>query len=94
VIGKHKMARHFTLTITDDRLAAERRQDSIDAEAALDGIYVIRTPVPGAELDAPGIVTAYKNLKYVERSKPQCCHSRGWSALSCVPSRSVLIKAA
>jgi hypothetical protein len=44
-----------------------RRQDSIQAEAALDGIYVIRTPVPPGELDAAGIVTAYKNLKYVER---------------------------
>jgi hypothetical protein len=67
VIGKHKMARHLAVTITDDTLAVERRQDSIDAEAALDGIYVIRTPVPQAELDAAGIVTAYKNLKYVER---------------------------
>jgi len=67
VIGKHKMAKHLQVTITDDVLAVERRQDSIDAEAALDGIYVIRTPVPDSELDAAGIVTAYKNLKYVER---------------------------
>jgi hypothetical protein len=67
VIGKHKMAKHLNLTITDDTLAVERRQDSIDAEAALDGIYVIRTPVPDSDLDAAGIVTAYKNLKYVER---------------------------
>jgi Transposase DDE domain len=67
VIGKHKMAKHLAVTITDDTLAIERRQDSIAAEAALDGIYVIRTPVPDGELDAPGIVTAYKNLKYVER---------------------------
>ena len=67
VIGKHKMAKHLQVTITDDLLAVERRQDSIDAEAALDGIYVIRTPVPDSELDAAGIVTAYKNLKYVER---------------------------
>ena len=67
VIGKHKMAKHLEVTITDDVLAVERRQDSIDAEAALDGIYVIRTPVPDSELDAAGIVTAYKNLKYVER---------------------------
>ena len=44
-----------------------RRQDQIDAEAALDGFYVLRTPVPAAELDAAGVVTAYKNLKYVER---------------------------
>jgi hypothetical protein len=67
VIGKHKMAKHLAVTITDDTLTVERRQDSIDAEAALDGIYVIRTPVPAAELGSAGIVTAYKNLKYVER---------------------------
>jgi hypothetical protein len=67
VIGKHKMAKHLNVAITDDSLAVTRRQDSIDAEAALDGIYVIRTPVPQAELDAAGVVTAYKNLKYVER---------------------------
>jgi hypothetical protein len=67
VIGKHKMAKHLAVTITDDTLAIERRQDSIAAEAALDGIYVIRTPVPPGELDAAGIVTAYKNLKYAER---------------------------
>jgi len=67
VIGKHKMAKHLDVVITDDSLAVTRRQDSIEAEAALDGIYVIRTPVPQAELDAAGVVTAYKNLKYVER---------------------------
>ncbi len=67
VIGKHKMAKHLAVAITDDTLAVTRRQDSIDAEAALDGIYVIRTPVPAAELDTAGVVSAYKNLKYVER---------------------------
>ena len=44
-----------------------RGQAQIDAEAALDGFYVLRTCVPAGELDAPGVVTAYKNLKYVER---------------------------
>ncbi len=44
-----------------------RDQASIDTEARLDGIYVIRTPVKGSELDAAGTVTAHKNLKYVER---------------------------
>jgi hypothetical protein len=67
VIGKHKMAKHLQVTITEDSLAVERNQDQIQAEAALDGIYVIRTPVPHAGLGAAGIVTAYKNLKYVER---------------------------
>ncbi len=66
VISRYKTGKHFAVTITEDSLAVERRQDRIDAEAALDGFYVLRTPVPAAELDAPGAVTAYKNLKYVE----------------------------
>src|SRR6266540_3578987 len=48
VIGKYKMAKHFEVTITDTSLTVTRRQDSIGAEALLDGIYVIRTPVPAA----------------------------------------------
>jgi len=67
VIGKYKMAKHFEVTITDDSLTAERKEDQIRQEARLDGIYVIRTPVPEAELGAADAVTAYKNLKYVER---------------------------
>jgi len=67
VIGKHKMAKHFTVTITDTALTVERKQAQIDAEARLDGIYVIRTPVPESELGPAQAVTAYKNLKYVER---------------------------
>ncbi|HEX9359751.1 MAG TPA: IS1634 family transposase, partial [Streptosporangiaceae bacterium] len=67
VIGTHKMAKHLAVTITDGSLAIERRQDQIEAEAALDGIYVIRTPVPPSELGAGDVVTAYKNLKYAER---------------------------
>jgi hypothetical protein len=67
VIGKYKMAKHFDIAITDDSLTAERNQDRIAEEARLDGIYVIRTPVPEAELGAADAVTAYKNLKYVER---------------------------
>ncbi|HEY3648049.1 MAG TPA: IS1634 family transposase, partial [Streptosporangiaceae bacterium] len=67
VISRYKTGRHFEVTITDNSLSAERRQDQIGAEAALDGFYVLRTPVPAAELDAAAVVTAYKNLKYVER---------------------------
>jgi len=67
VISKYKTGKHFHLAITDDSLTMTRRQDQIDAEAALDGFYVLRTPVPAAELDGPAVVTAYKNLKYVER---------------------------
>jgi hypothetical protein len=67
VIATYKTAKHFDVTITDTSLAVTRRQDRIDAEAALDGFYVLRTPVPAAELDAPAVVAAYKNLKFVER---------------------------
>jgi hypothetical protein len=67
VISKYKTARHFELTITDDSLTVRRRQDRIDAEAALNGFYVLRTPVPAAQLDAPAVVAAYKNLARVER---------------------------
>jgi hypothetical protein len=67
VISRYKTGKHFTVTITDTTLTIERRQDQIDAEAALDGFYVLRTPVPADELDAAAVVTAYKNLKYVER---------------------------
>jgi hypothetical protein len=67
VIGTYKTGKHFAVTITDTTLAVSRKQDQIDAEAALDGFYVLRTPIPAAELDAAGVVTAYKNLKYVER---------------------------
>jgi hypothetical protein len=66
-ITRYKTAKHFAVTITDTTLTIERRQDQIDAEAALDGFYVLRTPVPADELDAAAVVTAYKNLKYVER---------------------------
>ena len=67
VISRHKTAKHFAVTITDTTLSVQRRQDQIDAEATLDGFYVLRTPVPAGELDAAAVVTAYKNLKYVER---------------------------
>ena len=67
VISKYKTAKHVEVAITDDSLTVTRRQAQIDAEAALDGIYVIRTPVAADELDAPGVVAAYKNLARVER---------------------------
>jgi hypothetical protein len=67
VITRYKTGKHFAVTITDTTLAVTRKQDQIDAEAALDGFYVLRTPVPAHELDAAAVVTAYKNLKYVER---------------------------
>jgi hypothetical protein len=67
VISKYKTAKHFSVVITDASLTVTRDQAKIDEEAALDGFYVLRTPVPASQLDAPAVVTAYKNLKYVER---------------------------
>ena len=67
VISRYKTGKHFAVAITDDSLTVTRKQDQIDAEAALDGFYVLRTPVPADELDAPAVAAAYKNLKYVER---------------------------
>jgi hypothetical protein len=67
VITRYKTGKHFAVTITDTSLTLERRQDRIDAEALLDGFYVLRTPVPAGQLGAAAVVTAYKNLKYVER---------------------------
>jgi hypothetical protein len=67
VISRYNTSKHFEVTITDDSLTVTRRQAQIDAEAALDGFYVIRTGVPGTRLGAPEVVAAYKNLKYVER---------------------------
>jgi hypothetical protein len=67
VIDKYKMAKHLHWTATDTSLTIERDQPRIDAEAALDGIYVIRTSVPADTLDPAAAVTAYKRLAHVER---------------------------
>src|SRR6266536_386420 len=67
VINRYKVAKHFILDIGDDRFAWRRDHAAIDAESALDGIHIIRTPVPATELDAPAAVTACKNLARVER---------------------------
>ena len=67
VIDKYKMAKHLTCQITDTSLTVSRDQAGIAAEAALDGIYVIRTSVPATVLDAPATVGAYKDLAHVER---------------------------
>ena len=67
IVNTYKMAKHFEVTITDTTLTIERRTTQIQAEAALDGIYVIRTTVPEQTLDPAGVVGAYKNLAHVER---------------------------
>jgi hypothetical protein len=68
VIERFHMAKHLALTITDTSLAWARRDDAIAAEAALDGLYVIRTSLPKDQLDANAAVAAYKSLAHVERA--------------------------
>jgi Transposase DDE domain len=67
VINKRKVAKHFTTSITQGAFTWSRDQDAIAAEAAFDGIYVLRTPVPASELPAPAAVEAYKDLSHVEQ---------------------------
>ena len=67
VIDKYKMGKHFHTTITDTTLTYRRDQARIDAEAELDGIYVLRTSVDAGTLDPAGIVEGYKNHSNVER---------------------------
>ena len=68
VINQYKVAKHFELAIGDTTFSFARKQDSIAAEAALDGIYIIRTSVPVARMDAPDCVRNYKALAQVERA--------------------------
>ena len=72
VINKRKVAKHFILDIGEASFTWRRDQASISAEAAFDGIYVIRTPVPAAQLDAAAAVEAYKNLSAVEQDFRIC----------------------
>ena len=62
------MAKHFELTISDDRFSFARKTREITAEAAFDGLYVVRTSLPAATLDDVGTVRAYKSLALVERA--------------------------
>ena len=66
-LRKHKVGKHLVVQIGQGSISWHRDQAGIDAEAALDGIYVIRTSVPAQTLDAPATVAAYKNLAFVER---------------------------
>lgn len=67
LLNKYKMAKHFDLAITHTSLHITRRTHQIAAEAALDGIYVLRTPVPAKTLNPAEVVEAYKNLAHLER---------------------------
>ena len=68
VLKRRKVAKHFTVQITDDSFSYARDQDSIAAEAKLDGIYVVRTSVAATDLDSGEVVSSYKALAQVERA--------------------------
>jgi hypothetical protein len=68
VSHKYKVAKHFTLTITDGHFAYQRNTEQINTEAALDGLYAIRTTLPAPKLAAAAAVRAYKQLKMSERA--------------------------
>ncbi len=67
-IDRYHMAKHFELAITDTSLSWVRKEDKIAAEAALDGLYVIRTSLGAEQLEANAAVAAYKSLSQVERA--------------------------
>lgn len=68
IINRYKVAKHFELQITDASLSWARKAVSIAGEAALDGLYIIRTSVPPEQMDAPRCVRSYKALANVERA--------------------------
>ncbi|MBV9687158.1 MAG: IS1634 family transposase [Alphaproteobacteria bacterium] len=68
VIDRHKMGKHFALTISDDSFVYRRKPESINGEAHLDGLYVVRTSLPAASMNARETVRAYKDLARVERA--------------------------
>ncbi len=68
VANTRKVKKHFQLEIEDDRFTYQRKQEQIAAEAALDGIYVLRTSVPSEELTVGDIVRSYKQLAHAERA--------------------------
>ena len=68
LVNQYKVAKHFELAIGDASFTFERKHERIAAEAALDGIYIIRTSVSAAQMDAPECVRSYKSLANVERA--------------------------
>ena len=68
VIGKHKMAKHFDLTITETSFTYTRNEDRIREEAALDGLYVVRSSVDQKRMGPAQVVETYKSLAKVERA--------------------------
>jgi transposase len=68
VVNQYKVAKHFELAIGDNSFTFARKHDAIAAEAALDGIYIIRTSLDAQRMDAPDCVRNYKALANVERA--------------------------
>jgi transposase len=68
ILGRYKMGKHFSLSIEEDGFRFERKQNSIEREAALDGIYVIRTSVAVEALSSEKVVGQYKRLSEVEHA--------------------------
>ncbi len=68
VLNRRKVGKHFSIDIGEDRFSYHRNQDSVTAEAALDGIYVLRTSVEPGDLEPGEVVSSYKALAQVERA--------------------------
>ena len=68
VLNRRKVGKHLTIDIGEDHFSYARNEESITAEAALDGIYVLRTSVSAGDLDSGEIVSSYKALAHVERA--------------------------
>ena len=66
--NRYRVEKHFHIEIGEDHLRFSRKTAQIEAEAALDGLYVVRTSLPSDELSAAGVVEAYKSLAHVERA--------------------------
>jgi hypothetical protein len=67
-LKRYRVKKHFQVKITDTTFTYERKTEQINAEAALDGIYVLRTSVADTELSSGEVVRSYKQLKVVERA--------------------------
>jgi hypothetical protein len=68
VLNRHKVAKHFILTITDDTFGFDRNTEAIEAEGRLDGFYVIRTNLDKTTLATSDVVRVYKSLSQAERA--------------------------
>jgi hypothetical protein len=67
-LTRHRMKKHFQVTITDTTITCTRKHEQIAAEAALDGFYILRTSLTETDLPTPDVVRAYKNLEQAERA--------------------------